>query len=49
METFLSDARSTLIERALASAKGNQSHPARLLGTTPQNINKFLKTRSNHG
>jgi DNA-binding NtrC family response regulator len=49
MDKFLSEARETLIDRALAIAGGNQSQAARLLGTSAQNISKFVKTRSNGG
>ncbi|MGH9581423.1 MAG: hypothetical protein ACRD4O_00615 [Bryobacteraceae bacterium] len=49
MEAFLTTARAGLIERALAIANRNQSQAARLLGTTPQNISKFLKQRSKPG
>jgi DNA-binding NtrC family response regulator len=49
MDSFLSGARETLIDRALEMSNGNQSQAARLLGTSAQNISKFLKTRSNGG
>jgi transcriptional regulator with PAS, ATPase and Fis domain len=49
MDVFLSEARESLIDQALAMSNGNQSQAARLLGTSAQNISKFLKTRSNGG
>lgn len=49
MEAFLTTARAGLINRALAIANGNQSQAARLLGTTPQNISKFLKQKNKPG
>jgi transcriptional regulator with GAF, ATPase, and Fis domain len=49
MDKFLSEAREILIDRALAMSSGNQSQAARLLGTSAQNISKFLKTRPNAG
>jgi transcriptional regulator with GAF, ATPase, and Fis domain len=47
METFFADARRALIERAIETTNGNQSQASRLLGTSPQNISKFLKAKSN--
>lgn len=49
MEAFLAEARMKLINRALAMASGNQSHAARLLGTSPQNVSKAVKVRPNSG
>ena len=46
MENFLSEARQTLIERALSMSNGNQSQAARLLGTSAQNVSKFIKSRN---
>jgi DNA-binding NtrC family response regulator len=49
MDSFFSDAREQLINRALEIANGNQTAAARLLGTSPQNISKFLKSKANAG
>jgi DNA-binding NtrC family response regulator len=46
LETFISESRETLIDRALAMSNGNQSQAARLLGTTAQNVSKFLISRA---
>jgi len=43
MEEFLVSARKQLILRAIEVAGGNQSEAARLLGITPQAVNKFLR------
>ena len=43
LEDFLGSARKQLILKALEIAKGNQSEAARLLGLTPQAVNKFFK------
>jgi transcriptional regulator with PAS, ATPase and Fis domain len=43
MEKFLGSARKQMILRALEASGGNQSRAARMLGITPQAINKFLK------
>jgi DNA-binding NtrC family response regulator len=42
LDGFLGSARKQLILRALEIADGNQSEAARLLGITPQAVNKFL-------
>jgi len=44
LEEFLKDARKQMMERALAISGGNQSEAARLLGITPQAVNKFLRS-----
>ena len=45
LEAYLSDARRALIERALALCHGRQAAAARLLGLTPQAVNKFVQQR----
>lgn len=42
MPAFLADVRKRLISRALDIAGGKQSHAAKLLGITPQALNKHL-------
>ncbi len=49
MDGFLTGAREQLINRALEIANGNQTAAARLLGTSPQNISKFVKSKGNAG
>lgn len=46
IETYLSDTRIQLIDKALELASGKQSEAARLLGISPQAINKHLKRKS---
>lgn len=46
IETYLSDIRVQLIDKALELAGGKQSEAARLLGISPQAINKHLKGKS---
>lgn len=43
LDEFIGSARKQMILRALEAANGNQSQAARLLGITPQAVNKFLK------
>lgn len=43
IEGYLISVRKQLILRALESARGNQSEAAKLLGLTPQAVNKFLR------
>lgn len=43
MEDFLSKIRRGIIFKALDQAGGNQSEASRLLGVSPQAVNKFLK------
>ena len=43
LEEYLKGARKQLIFKALESAKGNQSDAAKLLGISPQAVNKFLR------
>lgn len=43
LDEYLSGARKQLILRALDLAKNNQSEAARLLGVSPQAVNKFLR------
>jgi len=45
LDKFLSSARKQLILKALNTAHGNQSHAARILGISPQAVNKFLKQK----
>ena len=42
LDEFLGRARTQIILRALEAAGGNQSRAARMLGITPQAVNKFL-------
>jgi transcriptional regulator with PAS, ATPase and Fis domain len=49
MEDFLAEARVNLIHRALEISDGNQAAAGRLLGTSGQNISKFLKSKANAG
>lgn len=44
LKTFLQEIGTTLKQRALELADGNESAAARLLGITPQAMNKFNKT-----
>lgn len=43
LDRYITSARKQLILRAVELANGNQSEAARLLGISPQAINKFLK------
>lgn len=43
LDCFLGSARKQLILRAVEIAGGNQSEAARLLGVSPQAVNKFMK------
>jgi len=43
LDKFISSARKQLILRAIEIANGNQSEAARLLGISPQAVNKFLR------
>src|SRR5262249_17447399 len=43
LDEYFSSARKQLILRALATAGGNQSEAARLLGISPQAVHKFLR------
>jgi len=43
LDVFLSSARKQLILRALEMANGKQSEAARLLGISPQAVNRFLR------
>lgn len=43
LDEFLGSARKQMILRALEAANGNQSQAARMLGVTPQAVNKFLQ------
>lgn len=43
LDEFLGSARKQMILRALEATNGNQSRAARLLGITPQAVNKFLQ------
>jgi transcriptional regulator with GAF, ATPase, and Fis domain len=43
MEEFFKSARKQFILRALEKGSGSQSQAARLLGITPQAVNKFLQ------
>ncbi len=43
LDGFLSDVRNKAILKALEEADGNQSKAGRLLGISPQAVNKFLK------
>ncbi len=43
LDEFLGSARKQMILRALEATNGNQSRAARMLGMTPQAVNKFLK------
>lgn len=45
LEDFLSNSRKQLILKALEISEENQSEAARLLGITPQAINKFLRNK----
>jgi len=45
LDEFLGSARKQMILRALEAANGNQSQAARMLGVTPQAVNKFLQSR----
>lgn len=45
MDDYLSSARKQLFLRAMEIARGNQSEAARLLGVSPQAVQKFLKGR----
>ena len=45
LEEYLTSARKQLILHALEMSNGNQSEAARLLGISPQAINKFLQKR----
>ncbi|MBI3867052.1 MAG: sigma 54-interacting transcriptional regulator [Verrucomicrobia bacterium] len=45
LNSFLSRARETVIDRALRKCDGNQSRAAALLGLTPQAVSQFLRGR----
>ncbi len=45
LETYLSDTRRALIEKALELTHGKQAAAARLLGLSPQAISKFIQQR----
>ncbi len=45
LEEYLVTTRKVILERALEVSGGNQSRAARLLGISPQAVNKFLKTQ----
>lgn len=47
MNGFLESARKQLMLRALQLANGNQSQAARLLGVTPQAVNRFVSDADN--
>jgi transcriptional regulator with PAS, ATPase and Fis domain len=46
LDEFLGSSRRQLILRALETSKGNQSQAAKILGMTPQAVNKFLMQSS---
>lgn len=43
LETYLSETRRALIDRAIQEAKGNKSQAARLLGISPQAVHKYMR------
>lgn len=45
LEQFLTEVRSRMYERAMTLSEGNASKAARLLGLTPQAVQKFVKGR----
>jgi sigma54-dependent transcription regulator len=45
IETYLRGVKHELVQIALRKTQGNQSEAARMLGVTPQAVNKFLRTR----
>jgi DNA-binding NtrC family response regulator len=47
LEEYLADVRDKLIRKSLEIANGNQSEAARLLGVSPQAVNKFIKRNTN--
>ena len=49
LESFLTETRDTLIDRALEMASGNQTQAGRYLGMTGAGVSKSLKSRSNRG
>jgi len=44
IETYLRGVKRELVQIALRKTNGNQSEAARMLGVTPQAVNKFLRT-----
>ena len=46
LEGFIEGARKQLMPRALEIAGGNQSEETRLLGVSPQAVDKFLRSTS---
>jgi transcriptional regulator with PAS, ATPase and Fis domain len=47
LEEYLSTLRAVLMRKALDQSLGNQSHAARLLGVTPQAVNRFVLADKN--